>query len=233
MNPNNETVLTDFETLSHEDLLDAYEKLSDSYRKIKNLHETEHQICYELKRSNQVLSNSEIYLQNELESINVSHNKELDEVRQKNSNILEDLKEKNHELLSDNSKLENKNEDLNSKITDLEYDIEMLKARCIEEKPRPRISDVHPTPLEQENANLQLAIDEIRENMEAVSHQNKSYIQKLEELNEKVMCLEDNLDSKKSELDEKNESLETLQDKITEMTVEMAIYKSAPEDASN
>ncbi|CAO1363493.1 unnamed protein product [Diamesa hyperborea] len=232
MNPNNETVLNDFETLSHEDLLDAYEKLADSYKKIKILHETEHQVCYELKRSNQVLTSSEIYLQNELESINIIHNKELDEVRQKNINILEDIKEKNHELLSDNSKLENKNEDLNSRITDLEYDIEMLKARYIEEKPRPRISDVHPTPLEQENENLQLVIDEIRENMEAISDQNKSYLQQLEELKEKVMCLEDNLESKKLELDEKNESLEALQDKITELTVEMAIYKSAPEDAN-
>lgn len=232
MNPNNETVLSQFETLPYEDLLDAYEKLSDSYRKIKDLHETEHQIAYELKRNNQVLSSSEMYLQNELETINVIHNKELDEVRQKNINILEEIREKNHELLSDNSKLENKNEDLNSKITDLEYDVEMLKARCSEEKPRPRISDVHPTPLEQENENLQLVIDELRENMEAMSHQNKTYVQKLEELNEKVMCLEDNLESKKSELDEKMESIESLQDKITEMTVEMAIYKSAPEDAS-
>lgn len=54
----------------------------------------------------------------------------------------------------------------------------------------------------------------------------------IEELSEKVQCLEDNLESKKMEIEEKNDAMESVQEKIQELTVELAVLRSAPEDAS-
>lgn len=107
-----------------------------------------------------------------------------------------------------------------------------LRIKVATHKPTKRISDTFSKNLERENEHLQLTINEMQANLSDASSQTRSLQNVIEELSEKVLCLEDNLESKKIEIEEKNDAMESVQEKIQELTVELAMLRSAPEDAS-
>lgn len=104
--------------------------------------------------------------------------------------------------------------------------------RIAASKPAKRVSDTFSQNLERENEHLQLIVNEMQTNLGESTMLNREKQNIIDELRERVQCLEDNLESKKLEVEEKNDAIETVQEKIQELTLELAMLRSAPEDAS-
>lgn len=227
----NDTIVSDVVCLGQDDLVELYEKLAESYKRLKTENEENLQQIHQSKQKLKILVSSQNDFQNEFDSVSVNHRKELEEVVRKNASVVETLKAKNHELESDKVVLESQVLESQEKLQEAQSNCELLKEKLAEQKPRPRISDSFSTNLERENEHLQLIINEYTEKMTELEQKLADKHERLEELNEKILCLEDNFESKKAEVEEKNDTIEGLQEKVQELTVELALLKSNPEDA--
>lgn len=232
MGSKRDTIVADVEKLPQDDLVDLYQKLADSYRNVKSENEERKQEIHQTKQQNKTLVRTQIDLQGELENINAAHQQEIDEFVKRGNAAVESLKQKNHEVMSDKVQLESRVDELSSQLGQMQKLCEDLTVKLAEKKPLPRISDGFSRRLELENRELQEMFGELKATHDETTNANLERQRQIEELNEKILCLEDNLDSRKTELEEKNEAMEGLQEKLQELTIELAMLKSAPEDQS-
>lgn len=98
MSSNDDTIIADVAGYSHDDLVDLYEKLAARYRRTKQENETFQQETFHVKQQNRILTAGQDELQNELETININHQRELEEANKKHCNTIQNLKKKNHLL---------------------------------------------------------------------------------------------------------------------------------------
>jgi chromosome segregation ATPase len=232
MSSKRDTIVPDVDNLPRDDLLDLYEKLAESYRRLKAENEEIKQEVHHHKQQTRILKRSQIDLQSELDGINEVHKQELEVITKANSSTIEGLKTVKQEIESDKLLLESKLDDLSSKLSEQEKENEELRIKIIKQPTKPRISDSFSLNLEVEIESLQRELIEIQQKLDTSELKSHEKDLEIEELHERMLCLEDNLDSKKTEVEEKNEALEGLQEQLHEMTVEIAMLKSAPDDAS-
>lgn len=232
MGSNNDTIIADVGNLTQEDLVDLYEKLALDYSRIKQENDEIREKFHQSKQQTKMLLASQNDLQNELDSINGAHQEDLAEVTKNNANIVESWKVRNQEVQNEKIQLETKVDELTSKLEESHKLNDDLKLKLSRHKPPPRISDTFLLNLERDNEQLQQMINEMQEKFANHTQQMSEKNEELGELQEKIRCLEDNLESKKADIEEKNDAIEGLQEKFHELSVELAILRSAPEDAS-
>lgn len=218
---NNDTIV-DTTQLTHDDLLEAYEKLSSFYRTVKNELDLTSQKLHSEISQRKVLENLVNDFQSELDQANSNQEENLKQSEKK----LEELKEKNLQLAMEKHSLERKIDDFGGTIKDLRHEVEELKGLLSEKTFKPRISDSYSKCLESEN-----------EEMRAKNHQNEIQLQELmekycecqsmiEDYQEKIKCMDENIESKKIELEDKNEVIEHLQEKMHELSTELATLRN-------
>lgn len=228
----NDTIVAGVENLSQDDLVDLYHKLAESYRVLKEGNEECKQEFHQQKIQIKILVSSQNHLQNELESINATHDEELQNIIRKNSSVVDHLKITTNELMADKIQLETKVDELNSKLLVIQLEHDKLKTKSLCQRTHTRVSDSFSRNLELENESLQLMLNEVKAKLDEAESESSRKQSRLEEFNEQILCMEDNLESKKSEIEEKNDATEILQEKIHELTVELAMLKTAPDDPS-
>ena len=230
MGSKRDTIVPEVECLPQEDLVDLYQKLADSYRTKKYENEEFLQQLHYLSQQSKVLVSSQNDLQQELENINTIHNEEIENLERKNVGIVENLREKSNELFNDKVYLESRVDELTSNLDELRKELTDVKLKLVQQKPAARVSDGFSRNLETENEQLQRLLNEATETVQESHSQRSVQASKIEELKEKLLCLEDNLETKKAEIEEKNDAIEGLQEKNNELTVEIAMLKSAPDE---
>lgn len=228
----NESVVINAGNLSQDDLLEAYKNFGHSYRQLKEEFEKCKQDLHQNRLQKNMLLSTQNDLQHELDSVSSTHQEELEALIEKHCSTVEHLKKKNYELQTDKIQLETDIDELAKQLLDSKADCDELKTKVENHKPATRVSDSFSKSLELENENLQLMLKEMAQKLAEREAQSSEQHLKIEELTEKILCLEDNLDSKKSEIEEKNDAMESLQEKVHEMSVELALLKTAPGDAS-
>lgn len=232
MSSKNDTIVIGVENMSQDGLVDVYDKLAESYRRLKQENEECKQVFHQQKLQVKMLISSQNDLQSELECINATYREDIQEIKRKSSSEIAHLKSRNHDLTIDKIQLETKIDELNSKLLERQKECEELKAEVACQKPNSRVSDSFSRNIELENENLQQMLHEMKAQLNEIELQGSEKQSRLEELTERLHCLEDNLESKKHEIEEKNDAMETFQEKINELTVELAMLKTAPDDAS-
>lgn len=230
MGSKRDTIVADVDKMAQDDVVELYGKLADQYLRVKAENDGFQQEIYNSSQQMKILTSSQQYLQQELESIQASHNDDIERINRKHASVVAELRERNLELESDRNFYENKVEELSSRINELETEI---KNAVIVEKPvAPRVSDGFLANLENENKNFQSSLNDLTEQLQRALAQVSSHSTTIEELKEKLMCLEDNLESKKAEIEEKNDAIEVLQETNNEQALELAMLKTAPDDES-
>jgi chromosome segregation ATPase len=219
----------DISALTHEDLIDAHEKLACSHRELKTQNEILLQQLHNEKLQKKVFKSSLEDLQGELDSINKIHLQKLIQLEKKS----DELKEKNQNLIMEKGLLENKVDDLECTINKLHDDCASLKALLVEKSFKPRISDSFAKSLEIENENLRSTINELKEQLDNVTQKYSENDAKIEDFIDKINCLEDNLESKKLELEERNDTVEHLQEKLHEISSELMLLKNTAIDENS
>lgn len=224
--PSKDDTIIEAGLLPHDDLVDAYEKLAQTYRELKENHDKVNQKLHQEISQRKVFENSLNDVQSELDSINEVHAKNLSQIKKQN----EELKDKQLQLIMEKMTLENKVYDMDCLITELQNECVELKALVMEKSIKPRYSDTFSRSLELENENLRASKNESDEKLKDLKELYENKCMSIDELNEKVACMKDNLESKKSELEEKTESIEQLQEKMHELSSELALIKSSDPD---
>lgn len=232
MTSNNETIVNNVCNLSQDDLVDEYEKLATSYRQLKEENERRKQELHQERIQKKTLISTQNDLQHELESINTIHQEELRVFHEKTRSTVEFLKQRNHELQNEKIQFESETEELKKELQDSQADYDELRTKLQNFKPPTRLSDSFNRHLESENESLQNELREMKAKLTKTETESRQKHSQITELNEKILCLEDNLESRKSEIGEKNDAIEVLQETLQDLTVELAMLKSAPEDAS-
>lgn len=225
-----DTIVADVDQMPQDDVVDLYGKLADQYRNVKAENEGFQQQIYHSSQQLKILTSSQQYLQQELESIQASHNEEIEGITRKHASVVTELREKNFELESDRNFFENKADELSRRVTELEN--EARAAVTVQKPVAPRMSDAFQANLENENKNLQSSLSDLNNQLRTALAQLTSQTSTIEELKEKMLCLEDNLETKKAEIDEKNDAIEVLQETNNEQALELVVLKTAPDDAS-
>lgn len=222
MSSQNDTVV-DTNNLTQDDLVDAYEKLANSYRNIKTELDETTQKLHSQNQQRKVYENSLNDLQSELDQINsINASKLL--LSEKKS---EELKAKNSELTMQNQLLEDKIDHFGITIKELRSEVESLKGLLTEKTYKPRISNAQSDLLESENEQLRSHNIELQFELKEVKEQLSYCNEKIEQYSEKVECLEENAESRKAELDEKIELIDQMQEKINEMTAELFKFSTS------
>ena len=232
MSSSNDSIVNSVENMSQDDLVDLYEKLVKSYRHLKEENEKCKQELHHERLQKKTLISTQNDLQSELDSINYTHQKELQAFTEKSSSTTEHFRKTNQELLADKIQLETDVDELSKQLQDFKIECNELRAKILSHELSPRVSDSFSRNLEIENENLQSMLLELKLKLTETSALNSQNRSRIEELTEKILCLEDNLESKKIDLEEKDDAIETLQEKIHDMTIELALLKTAPDDAS-
>ncbi|KAG5674482.1 hypothetical protein PVAND_004450 [Polypedilum vanderplanki] len=218
----NTTIIELVQELAHDDLVDAYEKLAQSYRELKINHDILNQKLHQEISQRKVYENSLNDIQSELDSINEVYAEKLSQIERKN----EEYKERNQKLSMENLNLENKVDEMSSMIRALENECSELKVAVLEKKIKPRYSDTYSKSLELENSELRKTNNNLHEQILEFTERNEMQLRRIEELTENVDCIRDNFESKKAELDERNETIEQLQEKMHELSSELALLKN-------
>lgn len=220
----NETIV-DTSQLTHDDLLDAYEKLAASYRSTKiELDETSQKLHTEIQ-NRKVHDNLLNDLQSELDQITSAHLEELKQSEKK----LDEIKEKNHQLTMEKESLENKIDDFGVTIKELRLEVESLKGLLSEKTIKPRISDTYSKSLEIENEEFRSRNNDLEIQLQAMKEKFFECQSTIEELQEKIKCMDENIESKKAELEEKNEVIENMQEKMHDLSTELASLRNTSE----
>lgn len=221
MTANNDTIV-DTTVLTHDDLLDAYEKLSKNYREVRSENDSLQQKLYQEGFQRKTYENSLNDLQSELDSINEVHAANVQQTEKR----CEELKEKNQKVTAENQELENRIDDLSARLEDLNSECSELRVLLSEKSIKPRISDTYSKSLEIENENIRAVNVDLQIKLDDIETKFKESLAKIEDFNEKFACMQDNIDTKKLDLEEKNESIEHLQDKLHEISTELALLKN-------
>jgi hypothetical protein len=232
MSANNDTIINNLSTLTHDDLIEAYDKLADKYLQQKTESDEQKQQIYNQSQQIRTLMMSQNDLQemqNEIDIINENHRFEIEEVTRKHSLMVDAMRKTSNELENDKVHLEEKINDLEKRVEESNRVCDGLKLE-LQRKSKPRESFSHEYQLKIEH--LQQDLNEMKfsfEESQRAIEKKDFYIQ---ELNEEISCLKENLDSKKIEIEEKDETLDSLHEKIQELTMELSMLRSIPEDDS-
>lgn len=232
MSSKRDSIVPDVGNYPREDLVDLYTNLAASYGRVKDENELNKQEIHQIRSQLKILQRSQNDLQNELDGINESHKGEIDNILKSHSTVVEGLKSSKLEIEGDKLILETKIEELIREIEDQNEIIRDMRVKLSKSKPVARISDSFSINLEVEIESLKEKLMDVHGQLEEGIKENQDKEAQIEELNERVLCLEDNLESKRSEIEEKNDVIESLQEQLNEMTVEIALLKNAPEEAS-
>lgn len=232
MSANNDTIINNLNTLTQDDLIEAYDKLANKYLQQKSENDEQKQQIYNQSQQIRTLMMSQNDLQemqSEIDIINEKHKVELEEVTRKYSVTFDGMRKTVNEMENDKVQLEEKINDFVKRLEESNRVCDGLKLELLR-KSKPRESFSHEYQLQIEH--LQQDLSEMKfsfeESQRAIEKKN-FYI---EELNEEISCLKDNLESKKIEIEERNDTLDSLQEKVHELTMELSMLRSIPEDDS-
>lgn len=220
----NDTIV-DTSQLTHDDLLDAYEKLATSYRSTKIELDEEKQKLHTEIQHRKAFENSLNDLQSELDQVNSVHEENLRQSEKK----IEELKGKNLQLTMEKQSLENRIDDFGVTIKELRLEVEDLKGLLSEKTIKPRISDSYSKCLEAENEELRGRNNELEIQLQTINEKVFEYQSIIEEYQEKIKCMDENIESKKAELEEKNEVIENMQEKMHDLSTELASLRNISE----
>lgn len=228
----NSTILSDPNSLSKDELVDEYDKLSIAYKNEKKSNERFKQTIHELKLNLQTAQNAESFLSTELDAIQSTQSTIIKDIIEKHQIELENLRKRYEEAKEFNLSQET---DLATK-RDI---IEELKLQLLESSTKSNDSINRQSQsqfvemLLKENDKLKAIQDEfieseniLREQLQSeliAKEQNKTKIFQLEEQCE---CLTETLATKRNELDEKNDLYEALQEKVCALSGELASLKN-------
>jgi chromosome segregation ATPase len=232
MSSKRDTIVPDVDKYPRDDLVDLYNKLAESYLRLKQEHDDTKQEVHQMRSQNNILQRSQNDLQNELDGISESHKKDIETLEASSHAAIEVLKHSKSEIENDKLFLETKIEELDKQLKAQNEEIEELRVRLVKTKPAPRISDSFTINLEVEIEGLKENLLEVQEKLRDGIRESREKDLKIDELQERILCLDDNLESKKLDLEEKNEAMESLQEQLNELTVEIAMLKSEPDESS-
>lgn len=229
---NNDTIINDLSSLTHEDLIESYEKLADSYRLLKSENDDQKQkIHFQTQeiRTLSMVQNDFYEMQAEIESTNEMHRMDVEDIMRKNSSQIDDMRRLLNELEADKSQLDETIVQLQKQLNEKDSVIESLKVNVMaKSKPRQSFSQEYQMRIEQltqELLEMKSQFAKIQRALDKKNHQ-------VEEMTEEISCMKANLESKKIEIDEKNDLIDNLQEKSQEMTMELSALKTAPADDS-
>lgn len=174
----NDTIISEVVSLSHDDLVDAYEKLAESYRDIKKENEESKQQLHHNSLQIKTFLSTQNDLHSELETINETHRQELGSLIKKNSLVIENLKEKLQSYEKEKTQLEDELEVAKRKLDDYQRECEELRAKLIEKKP-PRVSDNFSDNLVRESQQLMVQLEEMKTKLDEATQRNSSLLQDL------------------------------------------------------
>jgi DNA repair exonuclease SbcCD ATPase subunit len=232
MSSKRDTIVPDVDKYPRDDLVDLYNKLADSYLRLKQEQDDTKQELHQIRSQNKILQRSQNDLQNELDGISESHKKDIEALETSSHAAIEALKQAKSEIENDKLFLETKIEELDKQMKVQNEEIEELRVKLVKTKPAPRISDSFTINLEVEIEALKEKLLEVQEKLRDGIRESREKDLKIDELQERILCLDDNLESKKIDLEEKNEAMESLQEQLNELTVEIAMLKSEPDESS-
>lgn len=226
---NNDTIVNDLSALTHDDLIDSYEKLAESYRHLKNENDQQKQQIHSQIREIRTLSmtqNDFYELQAEMESMN---ERQRMQVVDTTSNQTDELKRKLSSMEYEMTQLQEKFEVLHGEAKEKDSVIGSLRDDIkMRSKPRQSFSHEYQMKIEQ----LTQEIDDLKSNYRNAQYQIEEKNHQIENMNEESTCMRENLQSKKMEIEEKNDLIENLQEKILELTMELSSLRMAPADDS-
>lgn len=225
-------VLCDPHSLSREELIDEYDKLSSAWKAYineKRANESHKQTIHELKLSLQTAQNAESFLSTELDAIQSSHSSIIKEIIDKNQIELDNLRKRYDEAKELNLSQEIDMASMRETIEELKLrlqeqpkqidDSQVGKNRCDELLDEvDRLKFMHNELVESENI--------LREKLQSAitaKVENETIIAQLEE---QCRCLTETLTTKRNELDEKNDLYEALQEKVGALNGELASFKN-------
>lgn len=217
----NDTII-DTSQLTHDDLLEAYDKLASSYRNAKNELDETSQKLHSQNQQRKVFESLERDLQSELDQIHSVHSRNLEQSEKK----IESLKQSNQQLMMEKQGLESKIDDFGLTIKELKLEVEGLKGLLSEKSIKPRISDTYSKSLEIENEDLRNRNNDLEIQLQTLNQKLLECATENEEFRDKIKCMDENVETKKTQLEEKNEVIEHMQDKIHELTTELVTLRN-------
>lgn len=162
----NTTIFQDPASLSHDDLVDEYEKISRRYAELKQSEDSCQQQIYEIKRQLELSGKRESYLTQELETITEVQDGELSALREKQRTDAEEMRQRLAEA--------------KETIGGLEMELERMKKEQLQvvEKVVPAIAVA---------SNDSILSESQREHFDKLEAENTGLIGLCEELKEKYM----------------------------------------------
>lgn len=217
--------------LTHDDLLDEYDKLSQLYSSLRKQSEKSSQEIFELRRGAELSEKREKYLNQELESLSEIQNKELHEEKQKHSYEADELRHRLNAAKSSFVELEMELDKVKEELAGARALLESKPAECkCKEKARETTADDAQTDLlekmEQEQQTLLEELDELKRKLHEALQANSRYEIELENVKECLLCTKGNLNNKNDELEEKNQIIDTLQEKMIGLSAELEELKN-------
>lgn len=217
--------------LTHDDLLDEYDKLSQLYSSLKKQSEKSSQEIFELRRGAELSEKREKYLNQELESLSEIQNKELDEEKQRHSYEADELRQRLNAAKSSFGELENELDKVKEELAGARALLESRSTECAcKEKARESTAADAQTDLlekmEQEQQTLLDELEELKRKLHEALQANSRYEIELENVKECLLCTKGNLNSKNEELEEKNQIIDTLQEKMIGLSAELEELKN-------
>lgn len=162
----NTTIFQDPASLSHDDLVDEYEKISQRYTDVKQSEDSCQQQIYEIKRQLELSGKRESYLTQELETITEVHDGELAKLREKQRADAEEMRQRLAEA--------------KETIGGLELELERMKKEQLE-----KVTKV--VPVVAVASNESILSESHREQLDKLEAENTGLIELCEELKEKYM----------------------------------------------
>lgn len=229
---NNDTIINNLSTLTHDDLIESYEKLANKYLHLKSENDKQMQQIHNQSQQIRTLMMSQsdlVEMQHEIDNINVKHEQDLEDVMKKHYLACEEMRKTLNELENDKFHHIEKIDDLTKRLDQSVRECDGLKSQMQRKsKPRESFSQEYQLEIEHLTQDLNEMKSKFNESQRAMEEK-EIYI---EELKEKIACLKDNLESRKIEIEEKSETLDSLHEKVHELSMELSVLRSIPEDES-
>lgn len=228
---NNSLVVLNVSSLSNDDLIEEYGKLSQFYQQQKQQLDEYQQEVFVLKRNAELSEKREKYLTQELDSFAEAQQNAVDDKKRKFVAENEELKSRLIAIRTEKEELELELEQRLNEIKSLETKYQSNVELCTCKQSKYQSSDdekyaEYTEKLEIEQMKLLNELNEVKQQLAETILTNKHNEMELENLRETLECVNQKLSSKTEELEEENQIVDTLQENNVVMAAELMELKS-------
>lgn len=228
----NSIVISDPNSLSRDELIEEYDKLSTAwtaYINEKKINESHKQTIHELKSNLQTAQNAESFLATELDAIQSTYSSIIKEIIDKHQIELENLRKRYDEAKEINLSQENDLASMRDTIEELKLQLQDRPKEANDSADRQsQCAELYDEIVKLKSTQHELIRSEnlLREKLESAiisKIENENIIVQLEE---QCKCLNETLATKRVELEEKDDLYEALQEKVCALSGELASLKN-------